>query len=498
MFVEILKMKRENGILLHIASLDGRYGIGTLGEESYRFIDFLEKSGVKIWQVLPLSPTSFGNSPYQSFSAFAGNPWLINLDDLVENDLLLPNEMIEMQQNNSSIIDYTDVELTKSPLLRKAFARFSLLNIFSKPFQDFCIKNSFWLDDYALFMSFKDYYHQAPLNQWDNKIQLKEKSTIEYYSQRFSNNIKFYKFIQFIFFKQWDALKLYAEKKGIKMMGDIPIYVAFDSADVWSNPELFQLDSDLNPQFVAGVPPDYFSETGQLWGNPVYNWEANKAEDYAWWFQRILFHFELFDVLRIDHFRAFSEFWAIPFGEESAINGTWKKAPGKDFFQSLFKKYGTLNIVAEDLGIITEDVEELRDAFDFPGMKILQFAFSNDADNLYLPHNFIKNCIVYTGTHDNDTSFGWFESLVEDDRQQVREYLGNSKEAISWALIRLAWASAARIAIAPMQDFLELGSEHRMNIPGTSENNWKWKLTSGSLNSHLAEKIKRLNQIYGR
>lgn len=491
-------MKRENGILLHIASLNGRYGIGTLGEESYRFIDFLEKSGVKIWQVLPLSPTSFGNSPYQSFSAFAGNPWLINLDDLVENNLLLPSEISHKQPKESSSIDYTEIELVNRPLLRKAFERFSTNRNFLKPFHDFCIKNSFWLDDYALFMSFKDYYHQAPLNQWDKTIQLKEKSTIEYYSQRFSSNIEFYKFVQFIFFKQWFLLKSYAHEKGIKIMGDIPIYVAYDSADVWSNPELFQLDSDLNPEFVAGVPPDYFSKTGQLWGNPVYNWEANKAEDYSWWFKRILFHFELFDILRIDHFRAFSDYWAIPFGEKSAKNGTWIEAPGYDFFESLFKKHGKLDIVAEDLGIITDEVEELRDAFSFPGMKILQFAFSNDAENPYLPHNYIKNCIVYTGTHDNDTSLGWFKSLVDGDKQQVREYLGNSKEAISWALIRLAWASVARIAIAPMQDFLELDSEHRMNIPGTSENNWKWKLTSGLLNNQLAEKIKKINHIYGR
>lgn len=491
-------MKRENGILLHIASLNGQHGIGTLGEESYLFVDFLKKSGTKIWQVLPLSPTSFGNSPYQSYSAFAGNPWLIDLDDLVEVDLLLPSEICQKQPKESSSIDYTEIELVNRPLLRKAFERFSTNRNFSNPFHDFCMKNSFWLDDYALFMSFKDYYHQAPLNHWDKTIQLKEKSTIEYYSQRFNSNIEFYKFVQFIFFKQWFSLKSYALEKGIKIMGDIPIYVAYDSADVWSNPELFQLDSDLNPEFVAGVPPDYFSETGQLWGNPIYNWEANKAEDYAWWFQRILFHFELFDVLRIDHFRAFSEFWAIPFGEESAINGTWKKAPGNDFFKSLFKKHGTLDIVAEDLGIITEDVEELRDAFGFPGMKILQFAFSNNAKNSYLPHNYIKNCIVYTGTHDNDTSLGWFESLIEDEKQQVVEYIGNSNEPISWALIRLAWSSVAHIAIAPMQDFLELNTQHRMNIPGTSENNWNWKLTSGSLNSDLAKKIKKINQIYGR
>lgn len=491
-------MKRENGILLHISSLDGQYGIGTLGEESYRFIDFLEKSGVKIWQVLPLSPTSFGNSPYQSYSAFAGNPCLINLEDLVIQNLLLPNEINVIPQNNSFTIHYFEVELVTRPLLRKAFERFGTKKESSEPFHDFCIKNSFWLDDYALFMSFKDYYHQAPLNKWDKTIQIKEKSTIDYYLQRFSSNIEFYKFVQFIFFKQWFSLKSYAREKGIKIMGDIPIYVAYDSADVWSNSELFQLDSDLTPKFVAGVPPDYFSETGQLWGNPVYNWEANKAENYGWWFQRISFHFELFDIVRIDHFRAFSEYWAIPFGEESAINGTWEKALGYDFFQSLFNEFGRLDIVAEDLGIITEDVEKLRDAFDFPGMKILQFAFSNDAENSYLPHNHTNNCIVYTGTHDNDTSLGWYESLTENEKQQVMGYIGDSNEVISWALIRLAWSSVARIAIAPMQDFLELDSLHRMNIPGTTENNWKWKLTFGLLNSQLANKIKRINHIYGR
>ncbi len=492
-------MKRESGILLHITSLDGKYGIGTLGNESYRFVDFLKKSAIKIWQVLPLVPTSFGNSPYQSYSAFAGNPLLINLDELIEMELLQIEDLAPMAiEIESFYIDYSSVEKTKIPLLQKAFQKFIVKKEYSEDFRSFCMQNSFWLDDFSLFMAFKEYYNQAPLNLWDKTIKKREKSTMEYYSQRLKSSVEYYKFVQFIFFKQWNSLKKYAQQKGIKIMGDIPIYVSLDSADVWSNPELFQLDSELKPEFVAGVPPDYFSKTGQLWGNPLYNWEANKLEDYQWWFSRIRFHFEMFDMVRIDHFRAFSKYWSIPYIEETAINGNWETAPGYDFFKTLELNHGKLNIIAEDLGIITPDVEELRDAFSFPGMKILQFAFDKDSKNAYLPHNYDSNFVVYTGTHDNDTTLGWWQTLSEDQQQYILEYLGKSSDSITWSLIRLAWSSIARIAIVPMQDLLNLDSKHRMNVPGTCEHNWRWKMTASQLNQDLRDRILKMNTIYNR
>lgn len=490
-------MKRESGILLHISSLDGKYGIGTLGEESFKFIDFLEQTSTSIWQVLPLVPTSFGNSPYQSFSSFAGNPLLIDLEDFINYGWISKSDLEKLPVSETSIVDYQKIEPLKNEILRKAFQAFLEQKNFID-FEKFRHDNYFWLDDYSLFMAFKDYYNQAPLNLWDKKIQNRDEATIEYYKQRFKHNIEYYQFVQFVFFKQWSSLKSYAKEKGIKIMGDIPIYVALDSADVWSNPQLFQLDKELNPSFVAGVPPDYFSEDGQLWGNPLYNWEANKLEDYKWWFSRIKFHFEMFDMIRIDHFRAFSEYWAVPFGEETAINGSWQKAPGYDFFESLKSKHGALEIVAEDLGIITPDVEELRDYFSFPGMKILQFAFDNDSKNAYLPHNYEQNFVVYTGTHDNDTTEGWWNSLSNEQKDEVEQYLGSNIDSISLAMIRLAWSSVARIAIAPMQDFLKLDSTSRMNIPGTCINNWQWKMTTNQWKDELMETISNLNSIYNR
>ena len=491
-------MKRESGILLHISSLDGKYGIGTLGEDSFRFIDFLEKTKTSIWQVLPLVTTSFGYSPYQSFSSFAGNHLLIDLEDLLNMGLIEVIDINVLCTTETSIVDFLNIESQKNQILRKAFHNFLSQKRYFTFFDAFKKENEFWLKDFSLFMAFKDYYGQAPLNQWDITILKRDKTTIDYYEQRFKHNIEYYQFVQYIFFKQWNKLKKYAELKGIKIMGDIPIYVAHDSVDVWLNPQLFQLDSELKPLYVAGVPPDYFSETGQLWGNPLYDWEANKLEDYKWWFSRIKFHFEMFDIIRIDHFRAFSQYWSIPIAEKTAINGKWEKALGYEFFKALELKYGKLQIVAEDLGIITTDVEDLRDYFSFPGMKILQFAFNKDPQNLYLPHNYNSNFVVYTGTHDNDTSLGWWNLLNEVERQEIIDYIGEKSTSIVWSLIRLAWSSVARIAIAPMQDFLELDTVGRMNKPGTCADNWKWKMKSSQLTDELAERILKINTIYNR
>lgn len=477
---------RQSGILMPISSLPGNHGIGDFGKDAYKFAKQTAKAGFSLWQILPLNPVGYGNSPYQPYSSFAGDEIYISLEKLKDEGLISSSFNSKAR---STEVDYEAVREFKNKYLKEAYEAFKETNKYESEYQDF-VKKAYWLDDYAKFRVLKAKNNNHAWQTWPDN----DKKAVDI--DKYQDDTAYHKFLQFMFLKQWKQLKQYANELGLKIVGDIPIYVGSDSSDVWANQKAFKLDSKGNPTSVAGVPPDYFSEFGQLWGNPIYDWEYLKENGYNFWIDRFSWNMELFDIIRIDHFRAFDTYWEIPAGEETAVNGEWILGPAYDFFDTVFEKLPELKIIAEDLGDLRDEVLELRDHYSMLGMKIAEFSFGmeEEEEGFMLP----ENCIVYTGTHDNDTSFGWFESLVEDDKQQVREYLGNSKEAISWALIRLAWASAARIAIAPMQDFLELGSEHRMNIPGTSENNWKWKLTSGSLNSHLAEKIKRLNQIYGR
>ncbi len=481
-----MKNNRKSGILLHITSLPGKYGIGTLGKEAFDFIDFLNDSEQKIWQILPIGPTGYGNSPYQTYSAFAGNPLLISLEKLMKEGLI---DKINSNENfNPQKVEFNKVIPFKEKILFQAFENFDLKN---KNFIQFCNNEKYWLDDYSLFMALKKYFENKPWTEWDKDIRNRKKESILTYEKNLFASINFYKFTQYVFYKQWSELKKYANSKNVEIVGDIPIFVAFDSADAWANTNIFDLDENNNPKNIAGVPPDYFSSTGQLWGNPLYNWKNLEANNFHWWILRIKKMLSFFDIIRIDHFRGFESFWAVPFGSENAINGKWIKAPGKKLFTEIKKQLGELPIIAEDLGIITKEVENLRDEFDFPGMKILQFAFDSGPDNAYLPHNFIKNCVVYTGTHDNDTTLGWYNKLTTQHKKSVDDYI-NSNDDICWRMIKLAWNSKANIAIAPLQDFLCLDSNSRMNVPGKADGNWEWRFLKNSLDDFLAKKIRNI------
>lgn len=504
-FVLNLKLVMENqlrnsGILLHITSLAGKYGIGTLGSEAYQFIDFLQNSKIKIWQILPLGPTGFGNSPYQSYSAFAGNPLLIDLEQLKEINLITYEDIIEHRTHfkESSFVDFQTVETFKIPLLRKAYSNFRQTSSQYSDFLGFCEYHAQWLNDYSLFMSLKAYHGGLSMIDWPLPMRKKESEAIFAIYDKLIDEVCFHKFTQYIFFRQWMNLKKYANNRGVQIMGDIPIYVSYDSADVWSNPEFFEVDKELRPLKVAGVPPDYFSQTGQLWGNPVYKWAAMETDDFAWWRKRIKGTFAIFDRVRIDHFRGFSKFWSIPFGEDTAINGTWVNAPGVELFKSIESHFGKLAIAAEDLGLITPDVEALRDNNGFPGMKILQFAFDSSENNVYLPHTYLPNCVVYTGTHDNNTTLGWHNEAVEEDVIKSVKYMDCEGKSFVKSMIRLAWSSVAETAIVPMQDILELGAHARMNTPGTIENNWLWKMIPEQIDDCLAHELSVLNMLYGR
>jgi 4-alpha-glucanotransferase len=494
--------ERSSGILLHPTSLPGKYGIGTLGHEARNFIDFLKKSNQKLWQIFPLGPTGYGDSPYQSFSSFAGNPYLIDFDILI-SDGLLQNEDFEniFWGENPEYVDYGIIYNQKFPLLKKAYDNFKNGNFdhLKEEFSKFKEKSSSWLEDYSLFISLKNHFNGLPWSKWPEDIKLRTASALENYKKELEDETEYQKFIQFLFFKQWYEIKKYAEENNVKIIGDIPIFVAADSADTWANPEIFLFDDELNPVKVAGVPPDYFSETGQLWGNPLYNWEKLKETDYKWWIERIRTNLSLYDIIRIDHFRGFEAYWAVPFGDETAQNGSWQKGPGIDLFNAIKKELGDLPIIAEDLGHLTEEVINLRNETGFPGMKILGFAFDSNEENDYLPHTYIKNCVVYTGTHDNDTLIGWFEKANESDRNFTREYLNIADHSeINWAILKGAWRSVASIAIAPVQDFLGLGSEARINTPGVASGNWQWRLKDGLLTDELAQRIGRITKIYGR
>jgi 4-alpha-glucanotransferase len=503
-----LDFKKYTGVLLHPTSLPGPYGIGELGRQAYDFIDFLVRSGLNTWQTLPLGHTGFGDSPYQPFSAFAGQPLIISLDHLKELGLLYDNDFCDMPKWNPEIISYGDLIEFKTRLLKLAYERFLDENHQDRFKQDselmegyksFCETSAGWLDDYALFMAGKDFHNGEPWYMWNDSLKKPTKRNKTTWKKKLEKEMGYYKFIQYIFYSEWIKLKKYANDKGVSIIGDIPIFLAWDSADVWANQELFLLDSDGYPTVVAGVPPDYFSATGQLWGNPLYNWPKHTATGYEWWIARIKHQLTLADFLRIDHFRGFDKFWAVPYGEETAINGEWIEAPGVNFFTHLEATLGyQLPIIAEDLGEIDQSVVDLRDKFGFPGMKILQFAFENPNENNFLPHNFTRNCVCYTGTHDNDTTLGWYKHAYEASKDKLRRYYSTDGYDICWILIRACLSSVANMAIIPMQDVLCLDSWARLNTPGVGEGNWAWRYKEGDLTQQIEARLYENCKMYGR
>lgn len=488
---------RSCGILMHITSLPSPYGIGTFGAEAEAFIDWLKSAGQKYWQVLPIGPTGYGDSPYQSFSTFAGNPLLIDLDALVKSGLILKSKCLAADFGaNPSCVDYEKVTAAKMALLREAFDSF-------KPdgnYLAFEEAEKDWLGDYALFMAIKNDNNLVSWTEWDKALRFREKTAVEEAEVRLEKEIKFWKFIQFVFFSQWKQLKSYANKNGIKIIGDIPIYVSPDSADVWANTGLFLMDENLNPKSVAGVPPDYFSETGQLWGNPLYDWEAMKKENYAWWITRIKKAAELYDVVRIDHFRAFDTYWAVPFGDKTAVNGEWRTGPGMDLWNAVKEQLGSPAIIAEDLGDIFDSVKELLKASGFPGMRVFQFGFNPESsDNDHLAHHYGENCVAYTGTHDNSTVMGWYKAADPKSRAMCRRYLSPKPfEKLNIAFIRELYRSGAGLAVLPMQDVIGLDDRARMNIPSTLGGNWKWRAEKKQITEKSAKMLKELSEIYYR
>lgn len=498
-----MAFSRSSGILLHPTSHPGRYGIGELGREAYQFIDFLAQSGQKLWQILPLGPTGYGNSPYMSFSAIAGNHLLISLDILREKNLLSEADFEDIPDFPLDQVDFERLIAWKIPLLRKAASNFvkGSDTILYKQFAGFCAGNADWLEDYALFMALSHAYQGKPWMEWPTEIRERHWGALETPKQELQEEIFLHKFLQFEFFEQWLALKRYANSLGIEIIGDIPIYVSHNSADVWANPQVFRLDPQTgNPLEVAGVPPDYFSETGQLWGNPLYNWDYLKNTGFDWWVRRLKAVLSLVDIIRIDHFRGLEAYWAVAFGQENAINGHWLKAPGYDLFNTIGARLGKLPIIAEDLGDIDQAVLDFRDHFAFPGMKILHFAFGGDAGNPYLPFNVERNCVIYTGTHDNNTTVGWFQDNANDyEKARLYQYLGApSGQGVAWDLIRLAYSSVANQAIVPLQDVLGLGSDARMNTPSVAEGNWSWRYRQEALTGEYSERLRDLVNLFGR
>jgi 4-alpha-glucanotransferase len=483
-----MRNKRKSGILLHPTSLPGPGGIGSLGEGARLFVDFLQAGGQSLWQILPLGPTSFGDSPYACYSAFAGNPLLISLEEIAADGDLEPGELHDDLPRTK--VDYRMVEEYKSGLLKKAAA-----NFFARAdqrrmeeFANFC-GEEFWLSDYALFMSLKSKYRGKSWSSWPETVSRREPATLGELRHSLTGPVNEHKYMQWQFFRQWRRIREYANSRGIGIIGDIPIFTAYDSADVWANPHLYHLDQKGRPTVVAGVPPDYFSDTGQLWGNPLYNWDSMAGDGFNWWIERFRHAFTLF---------GFEACWEVPAGEKTAVNGRWVKGPGEKLFHALISALGKLPIIAEDLGVITPEVEVLRDEFYFPGMKILQFAFGSGPDNPYLPHNHVRESVVYTGTHDNDTTTGWFALLSVKERANVCRYLNISGSDISWDLIRCALTSVADTVIIPLQDTFSLGSESRMNTPGTVTGNWSWRFPAYLLDHGLSCRLLEMTEIYGR
>ena len=495
-------MMRECGILYPISSLPSRYGIGSFSMEAYEFVDFLHESGQSYWQILPLGPTGFGDSPYQSFSTFAGNPYFISLDHLIEDGLLTREECENVNWGSDpEFIDYGALYENRFKVLRRAYERFAPEEKQNSAYQAFIKKNEYWLEDYCLFMALKLKNEGKCWIDWDEPYRNRDQKAIDLLDVVIGETVDFFRFQQFEFMTQWEALKKYANEKDIKIIGDIPFYVSFDSADAWSHPELFQFDEENTPVSVAGCPPDAFSATGQLWGNPVYDWAYCKKTGYAWWVSRIARCKEFYDVIRIDHFRGFDEYYAIPYGDKTAENGEWEKGPGMDLFSTVKEKLGDVEIIAEDLGIITDSVRELVKRTGYPGMKILQFAFDESESSTFLPYCHEKNCVVYTGTHDNMTTRGWIESISSHDRDFAREYINSvytDYGAFTWDFIREAYRSVADLCIIPIQDYLVKGNEARLNSPATSMGNWRWRVLPHFLSDDLAKSIYKFARLYGR
>ena len=489
---------RTSGVLMPISSIPSPYGIGTMGKQARKFVDFLVKGGQKYWQILPICPTSYGDSPYQSFSSFAGNPYFIDLEYLCKDKLLTKKECESFQWgSNPKYVDYGIMYESRYALLRKVYARFTKKE--PQDFEKFCENEKQWLDDYALFMALKDANGGQAWSNWDKSLRLREKKAMEEATEKYSEEIRFYKMLQYLFYQQWNALKTYANEAGIEIIGDVPIYVAGDSADVWAIPDQFYLDENLEPIEVAGCPPDAFSDDGQLWGNPLFRWDVMKKDGYTWWTRRIKAMSELYDIIRIDHFRGFDSFYAIPAKDDTAKNGQWKQGPGMDLFCELEKKLGKLPIIVEDLGFLTPSVHKLLKDSGFPGMKVIQFAFDSREESDYLPHTYTNHCVVYTGTHDNDTVMGWMKTAPKASVKYAKEYLNLTKEeGYNWGMMRAAWSSVADMAIVPMQDILGLGSEARINTPSTLGNNWKWRATPEQIDAKVAKKLYHYMQMYGR
>ena len=496
-------MNRAAGILLSVSSLPGRFGIGCFSKSAYDFVDWLKKAGQCYWQILPLGPTSYGDSPYQSFSTFAGNPYFISLDELIEEGVLTEKECKNADfGKKADDIDYEKIYKKRYPLLRKAYERSRVSE--NPDYVRFVEENRWWLSDYALFMAVKDRFEGAPWTEWAEDIRLRWSNAMDYYRRELYYDIEFQQYLQYKFFGQWRRLKAYANEKGIRIIGDIPIYVAMDSADTWAHPELFQLDENNVPTAVAGCPPDGFSADGQLWGNPLYRWDYHKNTGYGWWMSRMWYCFQLYDVVRIDHFRGFDEYYSIPFGAENAKDGHWEKGPGIDLFRCMEQRLGRHQVIAEDLGYVTDSVRKLVRESGFPGMKVLEFAFdSRDSGsaNDYLPHNYIENSVAYTGTHDNETITGWFKSITKEERQMARDYLCDQHtpaKELYQSFIALVMRSSSRACIIPMQDYMGLDNRCRMNQPSTLGKNWKWRLVKGDLSEELKEEILTVTKRYGR
>ena len=492
-------MKRSSGILMPISSLPSPHGIGTLGAEARKFVDFLADAGQSWWQILPVGPTSYGDSPYQSFSAYAGNPYLIDLDLLCEDGLLTPAEVNAVSWGTDPTrVDYSAIYNGRFPLLHLAMERGWERD--ADKVKAFSEENDAWLPDYALFMALKRHFGMSAWTEWpDEDIRLRRPEAVARYREELADDIRLFTYIQYLFFRQWEALRAYAHEKGIGIIGDLPIYVAMDSADVWADPRAFQLDERNVPAEVAGVPPDYFTADGQLWGNPLYDWDAMKADGYTWWIRRIAGASRLYDILRIDHFRGLESYWAVPYGETTAKVGRWVKGPGMDLMNVLTEKFPNIQFIAEDLGYLTPEVRQLLEDSGLPGMKVLQFAFDSREAANYLPHTYPRHCVCYAGTHDNSTLMGWKDEAAPADIAMAREYLGlHDEEGFNWGVLRGGQSSVADLFIAQMQDYLGLGSEARMNTPGILGGNWQWRMLPGQITDELTARIARMTSLYGR
>ena len=505
-----MSFPRTSGVLLHPTSLEGRFGIGDLGDAAYRFLDFLEAAGQQIWQILPLGPTGYGDSPYQSFSAFAGNPLLVSPELLVKDALLSEGDLAGVPDFPADRVDFGRVIEYKQSLLTRAHENLNHASPeLRREFDEFRQTHASWLNDYALYRALKNEHGGASWLDWEAALNRREAEALASAEERLTYRVEAEKFNQWLFFKQWLAVKSYANERDIKIVGDVPIFIALDSADVWTHPESFKLGEDLKPIVISGVPPDYFSATGQLWGNPIYDWEQMRESGFEWWIERLRATFELVDIVRVDHFRGFCACWEIPAGDTTAERGEWVPAPGRELLGALKESFAGLPIIAEDLGVITPDVEKLRDDFGLPGMRILQFAFSSDARSHDLPHNYVSNCVAYTGTHDNDTTVGWFRShagkgstrsakQIKRERAYCLKYLNSHGREIHWDFIRAVMASVAHTAVVPLQDLLGLDSSARMNLPASDRGNWNWRAPAGVLTGALAERLRDIADVYGR